>query len=103
MKHFSTIADTQLFRITVNGFEYLLVSDNGGQNGMVYLNTDTIGTTPHDNETFGLFEDGIVYRKGVEIGPGIVSFAPLPDETLDGFVALKKNPLAIFRHYGENN
>ncbi len=103
-KHYSTIADTTLHHIECLGDRYFLVSDNKGENGIVYQLTDTIGHPAADYPPYAEYrEDGWVYWKNHRMGRGYVKKEILPDSLLEGYSRLKRNPKAIYRMFGENN
>lgn len=100
---FSYISDTQLYRIDFNGDKFILISDNGGQNGAVYVWDGEIGPTPAGDDSYGVYEGGIVYSLGQRVEGAVVDPTPLPDNTLRGYITLKHNPVAKFRDLSENN
>jgi hypothetical protein len=97
------MADTTLYSIRCNEEDYILITDNGGQNGTVYRKTDRIESTAADSPPWGLYEEGVIWRHGAILGPGIINPKPLPDSKLAGYPAIKRNSKAVFRYLTENN
>lgn len=102
-RHFSTVADTNLYPIWIFDTEYVLMSDNQGSSGTVYRKGARLGSEPREDLAYGYYEDGQVWRHGRELGPGRVTYSPLPDDTLDGYAELKASKTALFRSLGVNN
>ena len=73
------MADTALYSIAVYDVDYILVSDNGGDSGVVYRPEARMVRDPREELAFGYYEDGYVHRHGREYGPGRVSYSPLDD------------------------
>lgn len=85
------------------GDRYILVTDNGGQNGVVYQLDQRIGFPSKDFPPYAEFHDGWVYWKNHRMGRGYVKPERLPDSALQGYSKLKRNPRALYRLLKDNN
>lgn len=106
MKEFTTIADTACYGLELDGRKYILISDNGGESGMVYKMGTRIRPIPRDSGAWGCYFDGQVIGRssGQNYGPPTkVGVIPLPDEVLPGYIEMKSNPTFVFRNLGEDN